>query len=160
MGIGAALDGTPFVHVARLLALVRALLEEVVSVFEGAGEGRGDTGRATVCCGTVGALSRAAKDLLNHEDVFEVKLGVESGESLGIWPLISDCLRPRSREAEDFGRRGSNASAKYSWPKACDEVGLFSGSHMRHHVTKCARLAGHCGAWRIVSIECGAICSS
>ena len=107
-----------------------------------------------VCCGTAGALSRATSDRRSHDEVLDVSLGEASGESL---PEISDPLRPNNRDDEDLRRRGSTASWKYSWSRACREVGLARGSHSRHHVTNCAKLAGHCGDGRMVSIECGAI---
>jgi hypothetical protein len=151
IGIGAPLVGTPFVHVARLAAAGRFLFAGAASTeFECAGEGLGDSGRVVVCCGTAGALSRATKDRRNHDDFFEVRLGDPSKESFA---EISDCLRPRSLEDDDFKRTGSKASWKYSWAKACVDVGLFRGSHIRHHVTKLARLAGHCGVCNIVSME-------
>lgn len=134
IGIGAAFEETPFVHVARLVAGGRFLFDGFTSVdCECAGDGRGVTCWAGMCCGTAGALSRATSDLRSHEEVFEVRLGEPSGESL---PERSDCLRPNSREDEDLSRTGSKASWKNSWARACVEVGLFRGSHMRHHVTK------------------------
>lgn len=112
IGMGAALLGTPFVHVARLVALGRFLVEAFASTeCECAGEGRGEIGRVEVCCGTAGALSRATRDRRSHEEVFEVMLGDTSGESL---PEMLDSLRPNSRDDDDFRRRGSKASWKYS----------------------------------------------
>lgn len=108
MGIGAALEGTPFVHVARLVAVGRCLVDTVTSPgFACAGDGRGDSGRVVVCWGTAGALSRATNERRSHDDVFDVRLGEASGESFG---ESSDCLRPNNRADEDFGRSGSNAS--------------------------------------------------
>lgn len=110
IGMGAPLEGTPFVHVARLVAWGRFLFDAFASVVcECAGDGRGDIGFVGWCCGTAGALSRATSDLRSHEEVFEVRLGEASGES---FPEISDCLRPKRRDDEDFNRRGSNASWK------------------------------------------------
>jgi hypothetical protein len=42
----------------------------------------------------------------------------ESIDSFADLKLMSECFRPNSREAEDLGRKGSTASAKYSWFKA------------------------------------------
>ena len=155
IGIGAAFEGTPFVHVARLLALGRTLGAVASGGIECAGEAQGESGRVVVCWGTAGAVSRATNDLRNHDEVFYASLGEASGES---FPDKSDCFRPRSRDEDDFKRSGSNASWKYSCARASVEVGLFRGSHIKHDVTNLAKLAGHCGACRIVSIECGAIC--
>lgn len=99
------------------------------------------------------------RDFLSQLDVFDDKLGVESDGPSSCW-LRFDCLRPRSFD-DDFGLvSGSTASLKYSWLRACAEVGLCFGSHSRHQVTKSLRLCGHCGALKIVSNECGAICAS
>jgi hypothetical protein len=112
IGMGAALEVTPFVHVARLVAFGRFLADEIASTeLACAGDGRGDGGRAAPWCGTAGALSRATSERRSHDEVFEVMLGEASGESL---PEISDCLRPNSRDDDDFRRRGSKASWKYS----------------------------------------------
>jgi hypothetical protein len=81
------------------------------------------------------------RDLLNH-DGFDDTVGESLDCGVGDLKLLSDCLRPSSREVEDFGRRGSTASAKYSWFSACVEVGLFLGSHIRHQVTKWLKDAG------------------
>ena len=69
-----------------------------------------------LCCGIAGALSRVMRDLRNQEEVFVVRLGADSElVSLSVVDVLrSDCLRPRIREAADLGRRGSNASVKYS----------------------------------------------
>lgn len=48
IGIGAAFDGTPFVHVARLLALGRLLLAELLFTAAGISSRGGVTAR-TVC---------------------------------------------------------------------------------------------------------------
>jgi len=155
MGIGAPLLEAPFVHVARLVAAGRGLVAPLTSPeFGCAGDAAGDIVCTVLCCGTAGALSRATNERRSHEDVFDVSLGEASGES---FPEISDPLRPNSREEDDLSRRGSTASWKYSWSRAWREVGLARGSHKRHHVTNWARLAGHCGVWRMVSNECGAI---
>lgn len=141
--MGAPFEGTPFVHVARLVAAGRFLFDGFASVdCECAGDGRGDACCVVLCCGTAGALSRATSDLRSQDEVLDVRLGDASGESLAD---RSDCFRPSNRDEEDLSLMGSNASWKNSWARACDEVGRFRGSHMRHHVTKCARLAGHCG---------------
>lgn len=110
MGIGAPLEGAPFVHVARLGTCGRGLVGGgPPTELECAGEGRGDIGCTELCCGTAGALSRATKERRNHEEVLEVRLGEPSVES---FPDRSDCLRPKSRDDDDFNRRGSNASVK------------------------------------------------
>lgn len=64
---------------------------------------------ASVCAnGTAGALSRAMRDLLNHEG-FEVRVGSASFDR----KLRSECFLP-SRRDELFGLNGSTASAKNS----------------------------------------------
>jgi hypothetical protein len=151
IGIGAPLEGVPFVHVARLVAAGRCLVDPLASTeFACAGDGRGDIGCCVLCCGTAGALSRATSERRSQEEVFEVSLGEASGESFA---ESSDFLLPNNLDDEDFRRRGSNASWKYSWSSACLEVGLDLGSQRRHHVTNWARLAGHCGVCRMVSSE-------
>jgi hypothetical protein len=157
MGIGAPLVGTPFVHVARLVAAGRCLVDPLALPEFAAGDGAGDKGCVVECCGTAGALSRATNDLRSQEEVFELRLGDASGESFA---ESSDCLRPNNLDDDDFRRRGSNASWKYSCASACVEVGLARGSHNKHQVTNCDRLAGHCGVCRMVSSECGAIYES
>jgi hypothetical protein len=133
MGIGAPLVEVPLVHVARLVAAGRCLVDALTSPeFACAGDGRGDIGCAVVCCGTAGALSRATNERRSHEEVFEVSLGEASGESFA---EISDFLLPNNRDDEDFKRRGSTASWKYSCSNACLEVGRALGSQSRHHVT-------------------------
>src|SRR5262249_52760815 len=112
------------------------------------------------CCGTVGALaSRWIRDFRNQLDVFVVNDWRDSGASLKESALLLtlDCFRLFSSREEDFGRRGSRASLKYSCERAWVEVGLFFGSHIKHQVTKSLRLAGHCGGLRMVSSVCGAI---
>jgi len=151
MGMGAPLLEAPFVHVARLVAAGRCFVDPLTSPeLAWAGDGRGDNGCCVVCCGTAGALSRATNDRRSHDEVFDVSLGDASGELV---PESSDPLRPNNLEDEDFSRRGSTASWKYSWSSACREVGLARGSQSRHHVTNCAKLAGHCGDGKMVSIE-------
>jgi len=49
-------------------------------------------------------------DFLNHDGLDDV--GVEAAESLP--RLKSDCFLPSILDAEDLGRSGSTASAKYS----------------------------------------------
>jgi hypothetical protein len=154
MGIGAPLEGTPFVHVARLVAAGRCLVGPLTFAELAAGDGAGDKGCTVVCWGTAGALSRATNERLNQDEVFELRLGEASGESFAD---VSDCLRPNSRDDEDLRRSGSKASWKNSCARACADVGRARGSHNRHHVTNCDKLAGHCGVWRMVSRECGAI---
>ena len=108
MGIGAPLEETPFVHVARLGTCGRGFAELATPTeLECAGDGRGEIGFTGLCCGTVGALSRATSERRSHDEVFELMLGVASVESL---PERSDCLRPKSRDDDDFRRKGSNAS--------------------------------------------------
>jgi hypothetical protein len=51
---------------------------------------------------------RPIRDFLNHDGFEDV--GVDVAESFP--RLISDCLRPRIREAEDLGLKGSTASVK------------------------------------------------
>ena len=52
IGIGAPLEDTPFVHVARLVAFGRFLADELASTeFEWAGEGRGEAGGPGRECG-------------------------------------------------------------------------------------------------------------
>ena len=153
MGMGAPIVGAvPSAHVDRLLT---AGLNFCVKGFDSC-KGAVWIGFALgSCCGTAGALSLAISDLLN-QDGFAEK-GDDSFVSLADLKLRSECFRPRSRAVEDFGRRGSTASLKYSWPRACFEVGRFFGSHIKHDVTKLLNEAGHCGDCRMVSIECGAI---
>lgn len=102
-----------------------------------------------------GAFSLPANDFLNQEDLADS--GGLSTESRSAFELIFDCFLPRRREFEVLGRKGSIASAKYSWFSAWAEVGRLRGSHIKHQVTKLLRPTGHCGGRNIVSIECGAI---
>lgn len=95
-------------------------------------------------------------DLLNHEGL-DVRGGESIGSLVGDLKLLSDCFLPSSRDVEDLGRNGSTASAKYSWFKACADVGLFFGSHIKHQVTKLLRDEGHSGGCRMLSSEWGAI---
>jgi hypothetical protein len=115
MGIGAPLGGTPFVHVARLVAAGRCLVGPLTFAELAAGEGAGDKGCTVVCWGTAGALSRATNDRRNQDEVFELRLGEASGDS---FVDDSDCLRPNSRDEDDLSRKGSNASWKYSCASA------------------------------------------
>ena len=109
IGIGAPFEGTPFVHVARLVAAGRGLVDPPTSPgCAGAGDGRGDNGRVVVVCwGTAGALSRATKERRSHEEVFDVRLGETSCDSFVESP---DCFRFNSLEDVAFGRSGSTAS--------------------------------------------------
>lgn len=149
MGIGA-----PFAHVDRLVAAGLAFglaASGVGVVLWVTGAGR------DACSGSIGAgLSLPIRDLLNHEG-----LDVRLGGSLGSFDdndlkLLSDCFRPSNLD-DDFGLRGSAASIKYSWFKACVDVGLFFGSHIRQAVTKLLSEVGHCEGCKILSIEWGAI---
>jgi hypothetical protein len=143
IGIGAPLEGAPFVHVARLVAAGRCFVDAFTSPeFACAGDGRGEIGCTVLCCGTAGALSRATSERRSHEEVFEVSLGEASGESFA---EISDFLLPNNRDDDDLRRSGSNASWKYSCSRACLEVGRALGSQRRHQVTNWAKLAGHWG---------------
>ena len=70
-------------------------------------------------CGSASTLGaglsdRPINDLLNHEDLVE-SVGESHGSRVCDLKLLSDCFRPSNRAVEDFGRRGSTASAKYSW---------------------------------------------
>ncbi len=83
-------------------------------VLECTGDGRGDETCARLACwGTAGALSRLIKDFLNHDGLL-VRAGGASEVSLVALKLMSECFRPSSFDVEDFGRRGSTASIKYS----------------------------------------------
>ena len=86
------------------------------------------------------------EDLCNGEGVEE---GLEDNAGSSVVSLVaaglklfSDILRPISLEADDLGLNGSTASAKYSWLRACVDVGRFRGSHIKHQVTK---LLNDCG---------------
>jgi hypothetical protein len=150
IGIGAPPAGrTPLVHVALLFT--EGLTLFVDDAFRSEADGFCIDLALASYWGTAGALSRAIRDRRNQEG-FDVVDGV-SCESLADLKLRSECFRPSSREADDFGRRGSIASAKNSWSNACLEVGLFFGSHMRHQVIKLLKAIGHCGGCRMVSIE-------
>ncbi len=181
MSMGATLEG-PLVHVVRFPGGGRVLAADI-SVEACTGDGRGGVSLAAGGCGgaagaaaattttrgaavgvaaavtaAVAATSafsvRPISDFLNHDGLDEV--GVDVAESLEFRPM-SDCFRPRILEADDLGRSGSTASAKYSWARACVDVGRLLGSHIRHHVTKWLSDAGHCGGCRMVSMACGAI---
>ena len=161
IGIGAAFEGRPLVQVARLLAAGRGLTFGLAAGCGGGTGAGGGVGCTTgVCCGTAGTLiSRWIRDFRNQLDVLVVNDGIDSGASLkeSVLLLTLDCFRLLSNREEDFGRRGSKASLKYSCERAWVEVGLFLGSHIRHQVTKSLRLAGHCGGLSMVSRACGAI---
>jgi hypothetical protein len=132
MGIGAPLEGVPFVHVARFVAAGRCLVGPLTVTVLVAGDGPGEIGRVVECCGTAGALSRATSDRRSQDEVLELRLGDASAES---FTDSSDCLRPSILDDEDFRRRGSTASWKYSCASAWAEVGLARGSHSKHQVT-------------------------
>ena len=148
IGIGAPPAGkTPLVHVALLFAPGFAFFD----VFRSTAEGFCIDLVLESRRGTAGALSLAIRDLRNQEG-FDVVVGGVSCESLADLKLRSDCFRPSKRDADDFGRKGSIASAKNSWSRACLEVGRFLGSHMRHQVIKLLNVRGHCGGCKTVSI--------
>jgi hypothetical protein len=149
IGIGAPPVGrVPLVHVALLFA--EGLTLFVDDALRSNADGFCiDLGLGS-CWGTAGALSRAIRDRRNQEGFV---VGAVSCESLADLKLRSECFRPSNREVDDFGRRGSTASAKNSWSNACLEVGLFFGSHMRHQVMKLLNAIGHCGGCKMVSIE-------
>jgi hypothetical protein len=87
------------------------------------------------------STERPTNDFLNHDGLDDV--GVEVTDSFP--RLMSDCFRPNILEADDFGRKGSTASAKYACASAWVDVGRFFGSHIKHHVTNWLKAAGHCG---------------
>jgi hypothetical protein len=150
IGIGATLEG-PFVQVVLFPAAGRVLLF-VTSVADAAWTGAGRGAVASLACVCMVARSvlseRPMSDLRNQDCLTDVGV-VEASLLLR---LRSDCLRPRIREAEDLGRIGSTASAKYSWARACDEVGRFLGSHIKHQVTNWLSEVGHWGVCRMVSM--------
>jgi hypothetical protein len=151
IGIGAPPAGkTPLVQVALLFA--EGLTLCVDDAFRSAADGFCIDLALESCRGTAGALSLAIRDLRNQEG-FDDVIGGVSCESLADLKLRSECFRPSKRDADDFGRKGSIASAKNSWSKACLEVGRFLGSHMRHQVIKLLKVRGHCGGCKMVSIE-------
>lgn len=124
IGMGAAFEGSPLVHVDRLFAAGLALtvaLGSAVGFAGGAGAGDGAActtggGECTTgdCCGTAGALtSRWMSDFLNQLEVLVVKDRADSDASLKESLVLAlDCLRLPSNFEEDLGRRGSRASLK------------------------------------------------
>lgn len=152
--MGAALLA-PLVQVARLLfaGLLLFTCGGASVVFECIGAGLATFAGGWTGSGTAGAEgSRAGSDFLNHDDVFVDRRWPGSPGSL--FGVIVDDLRESIRVVLLLlGLIGSIASEKYSCSIACLDVGLAFGSHIKHHVTNCAKLAGHCGAGRTVSRE-------
>lgn len=111
---GKMVMGAPSVHVLLFIGDGRGRASSSCGMegFRG-GEARGgDAGRASgTCCGTAGALSRATRDFLIHEDVFDVSDCEGSCEGLNLESPRSDRLRLIKRE-DDFGLNGSYASLK------------------------------------------------
>lgn len=107
-----------------------------------------------MCSGTAGgSTSFEPSDFRNHDDVLVERAGELSALSFALW-MIPDVFLPNMRLVLLLlGRSGSIASVKNSCSSACLDVGLTLGSHIKHQVTNCARLAGHIGAGKWVSKE-------